>query len=94
MARLTVYVTNDCMGCVESRTIVAEIKQQYPDHDIALVDLDPSNWPDDIFAVPSYKLDDKIVSLGNPNKHSIQTWFQSPTTQNGDTPHDHTTSLN
>ena len=92
MATLNVYVTEDCMGCVESRTIVDKIRQDYPELTVNLVDLNPNDWPEDIFAVPSYKLDGKLVSLGNPSPSSIQTWFASGNladTQNGTNQHGH-----
>ena len=92
MATLNVYVTEDCMGCVESRTIVDKIKQEYPDHTVNLVDLNPNDWPEDIFAVPSYKLDGKLVSLGNPSPSTLQTWFRPDAhtdAQNGTNQHGH-----
>ncbi len=66
MVKLQVYVREDCWTCDESRRIVAEIEPQFPQLMVELVDLGKPNRPQEVFAVPTYVLDGRIISLGNP----------------------------
>ena len=72
---LDVYVSKDCWSCRETRRIVADTKPIYPDVYIRLIELDEDSdgWPPHIFAVPTYILSGKVISLGNPTRKGLQT---------------------
>ena len=66
---LEVYVAPDCVGCETARRLVKEIVgRALPGIRVRLIDLGEPNAVRDpaVFAVPTYLLDGRIVSLGNP----------------------------
>lgn len=72
MDRLDVYVSEGCWSCQETRRIVAEMRDQFPHIEIALFESEPESWPELIFAVPTYVLNGRVISLGNPRRHELQ----------------------
>lgn len=72
MIVLEIYVREDCWSCTESRRIVAEVAHEFPQIGIKLLDIDRSNTPQGIFAVPTYVLDGRIISLGNPYRDDLR----------------------
>ena len=72
MVKLQVYVKQDCWTCSESRRIVAEIAPQFPQISVELVDMETPNRPQNVFAAPTYVLDGRIISLGNPYRHELR----------------------
>ena len=77
MPQLNVYVSEDCWSCTETREIVSEMRVQFPDVEISLYDTDADLWPNDIFAVPTYMLDGRIISLGNPTRQHLQNKLEA-----------------
>lgn len=65
---LTIYTMTHCPTCAETRRIAAEIGARYDDLTVRLVNLDqtPAMRPPAVFSVPTYLLNDAVVSLGNP----------------------------
>lgn len=76
MATLKVYVDASCWSCAESRRIVAEMRPQFPQVVIELVDLTGAKLPEHVFAVPTYELDGRVISLGNPYRHDLTRQLQ------------------
>lgn len=72
MVKLQVYVKEDCWTCAESRRIVAEIAPQFPQISVELVDMETPSRPQDVYAVPTYVLDGRIISLGNPYRDELR----------------------
>ena len=71
---LTVFVSEHCFNCRESLVIAEEIKQKYPDVVVTVFNIDNGARPDaDIFAVPTYALNGKVVFLGNPTDKEIES---------------------
>src|SRR5258708_3641976 len=70
MMRLEIYVASHCSNCQEALTI-AEAARDIAGLDVAVIDLDHANeeMPDSIVAVPAYRLNGRVVSLGNPEPH-------------------------
>lgn len=77
MVKLQVYINEDCWSCDESRKIVAEIAPQFPDVKIELLDLNSEEQPDFVFAVPTYVLNGRIISLGNPYREDLRRRLQA-----------------
>lgn len=75
MARMTtptlhVYIADDCWSCRETRRILADVAVQFPDIQVELRDLSQEK-PDDVFAVPTYVLNGRVISLGNPTRKEL-----------------------
>lgn len=71
MPILDVYVDNHCWGCDEARTLVAEMRSHFPTLHIKLRD-GKEQWPPEVFAVPTYMLNGRIIALGNPSRERLQ----------------------
>ncbi len=51
---------------------MAEIAPEFPQLKVELVDIDGPKRPQNIFAVPTYVLDGRIISLGNPYRDELR----------------------
>ncbi|VAW30915.1 hypothetical protein MNBD_CHLOROFLEXI01-1744 [hydrothermal vent metagenome] len=82
MHTLTVYISDDCYSCEETLRILDEIRLQFPALEVTLVDTQREPMPEGVFAVPTYLLNGKVVSLGNPNRtvlaEKLTQLFTSP----------------
>lgn len=65
--RLLIYVSDHCDNCTEALRL-ADLAREVPGAEVRVVNLDtsPDPAPARIVAVPTYVLDGRIVSLGNP----------------------------
>lgn len=72
MVKLQVYIREDCWTCAESRRIVAELAPQFPQLSVELVDMETPDRPPNVFAVPTYVLNGRIISLGNPYRDDLR----------------------
>ena len=66
--QLAIYVLLDCPGCDTARRLAAAAREAAPDLDVRLIDLGAPDVvrPPAVFAVPTYLLDGRVISLGNP----------------------------
>lgn len=71
MTRLTICVTEACWSCDEARRIAAEVRELFPGVEVVLVDLDSQQAPEQVFAAPTYLLDDQVIFLGNPRREDL-----------------------
>lgn len=73
---LKIFVTEHCSGCVEARRIAAEVAQNYPQLGVEVIDLNAPEVvvPETVFATPTYMLNNRIVSLGNPSPAEVARW--------------------
>ncbi len=63
---LTIYVMEHCRGCERARRNADEVRNRYPGVRVEVVDLGRDAAPPEVFSVPTYVLDGRVVSLGNP----------------------------
>ncbi|MFO7635622.1 MAG: thioredoxin family protein [Caldilinea sp.] len=72
--QVTIYVTAHCANCDYAGEVAASIRRKYPHVAVQLVDLaDPQEpVPDVVFATPTYLLDGRVWSLGNPSPEQIE----------------------
>jgi alkyl hydroperoxide reductase subunit AhpF len=66
---LEVYVSTECSNCGEAVRLAAEAAARYPRVIVQVIELerlDRKPPPDQVVAVPTYLLDGRVVSLGNP----------------------------
>ncbi|MCQ3977933.1 MAG: hypothetical protein DPW09_31280 [Anaerolineae bacterium] len=73
---LKIFVTEHCPGCVEALRIAAEVAQNYPHLGVEVIDLNTPEVivPEAVFATPTYMLNERIVSLGNPSPAEVVQW--------------------
>lgn len=66
---LRIYVARHCETCAEARRIAEKTRQTYENVQVEIMELDGENAanPDDVFSVPTWVLDGKVISLGNPS---------------------------
>jgi hypothetical protein len=68
---LDIYVAPDCVGCQTAQHLAATVRAlALPGVEVRLIDL--TEWraarPEAVFAVPTYLLDGRVLSLGNPEQ--------------------------
>ena len=65
---LEVYVSRHCPNCGEARQLAKEAAALFPGVVVRVIDLDrvATPPPEAVVAVPTYLLDGRVVSLGNP----------------------------
>lgn len=71
MVKLEIFVTEDCWSCEESRRIAAEAEARFADVEVALLNLEHDPRPPEVFAAPTFVLNGRIISLGNPRRELL-----------------------
>ncbi|NIS80870.1 MAG: hypothetical protein GTO14_11820 [Anaerolineales bacterium] len=68
--KLDIYIDPACPGCDTAINIARTVKEHMPQISVNLIDLtrSESHRPDAVFAVPTYLLNGKTMSLGNPDE--------------------------
>src|SRR5918912_1173416 len=66
--RLEVYVSRACLNCGEAVGLANEAAERFPGVVVRVIDLDLDGSPpaEPVVAVPTYVLNGRVVSLGNP----------------------------
>jgi alkyl hydroperoxide reductase subunit AhpF len=67
---LNIYINQECPGCDQALRIANMIEERMPTVVVRIIDLNEPNTrrPESVFAVPTYVLNGKTVSLGNPDE--------------------------
>ncbi len=81
-ATLDIYVGPNCFGCDTAHTIAKEMQSiELPGVRIRVIDLgNPANVrPASVFAVPTYLLNGRVLSLGNPEVDWLRDQLTSAT---------------
>ena len=69
---LQIYVAPDCSPCTEARAIACEMQARFPWVHVQLVEVDGKReLPPRVVATPTYLLDGKVISLGNPRRERL-----------------------
>jgi glutaredoxin len=70
---LEVYVSRHCPNCGEALRLADETAGRFPSIVVRVIDLDlhPTPVPEIIVAVPTYVLDGRLISLGNPDPEEL-----------------------
>jgi alkyl hydroperoxide reductase subunit AhpF len=71
MVKLEVYIAAECWSCQETERIVADMRSQFPEIAIEMLDSATIVMPENVFAVPTYVLNGRVISLGNPTRESL-----------------------
>src|SRR5919197_2580490 len=71
--RLDVYIANHCLNCADALALAEEAAARFSDVVVRVIDLDLEQEPppDNIVAVPTYVLDGRTISLGNPDPEEL-----------------------
>ena len=71
--RLEVYVSSECLNCGEAVSLAEEAAARFPAVVVRVIDLDVDQTPppDPVVAVPTYLLNGRVVSLGNPYREEL-----------------------
>ena len=78
---LDVYVAPACAGCETARRLAAALRAlALPGVEVRLIDLSEPGVvrPPAVFAVPTYLLDGRVLSLGNPDDAWLLDQLASP----------------
>jgi hypothetical protein len=68
---LDIYVAPDCVVCETARDLAGVIRALgWPDLEVRVLDLSNPGVirPESVFAVPTYVLNGRVISLGNPEQ--------------------------
>jgi alkyl hydroperoxide reductase subunit AhpF len=67
-AILEIFVDQECAACAHALTMAKTIAEKMPEVEVRILDLTLPNIerPPSVFAVPTYLLNGKTLSLGNP----------------------------
>lgn len=74
IVRLEIYVSSECPNCGEAVKLAEDAAARYPNVVVRVIDLDQLNGnppPDPVVAVPTYLLNGRVVSLGNPDPEDL-----------------------
>ncbi|HEU0073778.1 MAG TPA: thioredoxin family protein [Dehalococcoidia bacterium] len=76
---LEIYIEAGCSSCGRALALAQEVAQLYPGLIVEVVDISETerSVPDSVFAVPTYVLDGKVVSLGNPSPTELTSMIES-----------------
>ena len=74
--RLVVFVSDHCRTCPDAVDTAKRLDEQYPELEVERFNVDEAKPRDEVFAVPTYMLDDEIVFLGNPTDKQIYALFE------------------
>lgn len=70
--RLQIVVAPGCYACEESRAIALEMRERFPTLAVDLIELDSGRpVPCGVVATPTYLLDGRVISLGNPRPETL-----------------------
>ena len=76
---LDIYIDQDCPGCTEAQELARYVRNKLPEIEVRIFDLARPNIerPSTVFAVPTYLLNGKRLSLGNPNADDLLTKLEN-----------------
>jgi len=65
---LRIYIAQHCLTCGEALRLAEEVRKRFAAINLELIDLDEegSRNLDDVFSIPTYVLNGRTFSLGNP----------------------------
>lgn len=71
---LKIYVAQHCSTCDYSYEVAAEIRREFPQVQVQIIDLEQTTEtiPEAVFATPTYLLNGRVWSLGNPSPTQVE----------------------
>ena len=80
---LTVFISDHCPSCADAKEIASQVRERYPAIDVETFNVDRRRPRTEVFAVPTYMLDDRIVFLGNPTDEQIDRLLNGSGSETG-----------
>ncbi|GEM_PF-3846075 len=70
-----IYVAEHCQACEHTYQVAESIRAHFPQVELHIVDLATTQEtiPEEVFATPTYLLNGRVWSLGNPSPEEIAT---------------------
>lgn len=80
MPHLAIYIAEHCEVCQYALEVADWIRKSYPHVDLQVVDINQTTEPvpESVFATPTYLLDGRVWSLGNPSNAKVHEAFGAP----------------
>ncbi len=77
--KLDIYVEPECSTCLYAYDLARTVRRRAPEVEVSVIDLtEPDvNCPPSVFAVPTYLLNGRTISLGNPDEESLLAQLNS-----------------
>ncbi len=74
---LAIYVAQHCETCAYAHEIANLIRSRFPQVSVRLIDVETSGEeiPEAVFAIPTYLIDGRVWSLGNPSPQQALDMF-------------------
>jgi hypothetical protein len=71
---LTIYVAGHCPNSCYAYEVAKVVRQNFPYVELRIVDLEETNEavPEVVFATPTYLLNGRLWSLGNPSLQKVE----------------------
>jgi hypothetical protein len=67
--RLEIVIARDCPGCAEARAIAQDLQGRFPALEVDVIEFDSTRQiPSQVVATPTYLLNGRVISLGNPRR--------------------------
>lgn len=72
--QIMIYVAQHCGTCEYSYQVAEEIRREFPQVQVHIVDLEQTTEviPEVVFATPTYLLNGRVWSLGNPSPEQVE----------------------
>jgi len=72
--QVAIYVAPHCSNCQYAYLIADQIQTDYPQVELRIVDLSAADEeiPESVFATPTYLLNGRVWSLGNPSHQQVR----------------------
>lgn len=73
-ASVAIYVATHCLNCAYAQEIAALIRREFPYVELSVVDVTEPHAvvPNQVFATPTYLLNGRLWSLGNPSPEQVR----------------------
>lgn len=84
VVKLQVFVKSGCEVCSRARQLAKHADEQFPNLQVDIVDMNETPPDrDDVFAVPTFVLEDRVLSLGNPQESELHEEVASLLSERG-----------
>ncbi|MBX3049858.1 MAG: hypothetical protein KF753_00215 [Caldilineaceae bacterium] len=72
--RVEIYVAEHCTVCAYAYEVADGIRREFPAVDLRIINLSQTreDIPESVFATPTYLLNGRLWSLGNPSPQDVQ----------------------
>lgn len=80
---LQIYTMRHCLTCETTRRVAAQVASRCPWLKVELIHLDEPGVtiPPQVFSVPTYVLDGRVIALGNPYFEHLEAVICHATSQ-------------